>query len=96
MIDEDYILTLHPDQKKQGVWIEKAKYNLIRKAILDNLTAYGSLTFMELGSLLEDQLKFKFEDSVMWYYTTVKLDIEARGEIRRVFNSQPQLIELGG
>ncbi len=35
-----------------------------------------------------------FDGSVMWYYTTVKLDLEARGEIRRVPGSRPQLIEV--
>jgi len=29
----------------------------------------------------------------MWYYITVKLDLEERGEIRRVPGSRPELIE---
>jgi hypothetical protein len=35
-----------------------------------------------------------FNGSVMWYVTTVKLDLEARGEIKRVPNSRPQLVKL--
>jgi hypothetical protein len=35
-----------------------------------------------------------FEGSVTWYVTTVKLDMEARGEVKRVQNSRPQLVRL--
>jgi hypothetical protein len=31
---------------------------------------------------------------VTWYVTTVKLDLEARGEVKRVPNSRPQLVKL--
>ncbi|MBI3162746.1 MAG: hypothetical protein HYZ23_09560, partial [Chloroflexi bacterium] len=78
-----FIHAINPDPTKQGVRIEKEKYDVIRKAILSNLRAYGPLTFTQLGSLLEDQLQRKFDGSVMWYYATVKLDMEARGEIHR-------------
>jgi hypothetical protein len=47
-----------------------------------------------LGNLVEEQLLKNFDGSVMWYYTTVKLDMEARGEIRRTPSSEPELIEL--
>jgi hypothetical protein len=89
------ILTLHPDASKRGVKIEKAKYDLIRNAILGTLKRDGPMPFMELAALLEDQMQGGFDGSVMWYYTTVKLDLEARGEIRRVPNTMPQLVELG-
>ena len=94
MIDEDYVLTLHPEPAKQGVWIEKAKYDMLRKSILDNLHMYGPLTFTELGSLVEDQLKYKLDGSIMGYYTAVKLDVEARGEIHRVPDFDSQLLKL--
>jgi len=65
----------------------------MRTAILENLQRHGAMTFMQLGALLEDFMQGSFDGSVLWYYTTVKLDVEARGEIRRVPGSKPQLIE---
>ncbi len=91
---DDTVQTLHPDPSKQGVRISRAKYDLVRSAILTFLRARGALTFTELGRLVEDALLPTFDGSVMWYYTTVKLDLEARGELRRAPNSKPQLVEL--
>lgn len=90
----ELIQTLHPDPSKQGVRIEKNKYNTMREAILLNLKQLGAVTFTELSAVVEDQLGGRFDGSVMWYFTTVKLDLEARGELRRVPKSKPQLVEL--
>ncbi len=94
MAVEEFFLTIHPEPRRQGTRIEKSKYNLMREAILKNLRAYGSMSFSRLGNLLEEQMLKSFDGSVMWYYTTVKLDLEARGIIRRVPNTEPQLIEI--
>jgi hypothetical protein len=94
MTTEEFILTIRPEPKKPGARIEKSKYDLMRNAILENLRAYGALSFTRLGNLLEEQLLKSFDGSIAWYYTTVKLDLEARGEIRKVSSSEPQLIEL--
>lgn len=94
MAAEEFFLTMRPEPRKQGARIEKVKYDLVRNAILENLRAYGALSFVRLGNLLEEQLLKDFDGPVMWYYTTVKLDMEARGEIRYIPNSEPQLIEL--
>ncbi|RPJ20576.1 MAG: hypothetical protein EHM33_28165 [Chloroflexi bacterium] len=94
MTAEEFFLTLRPEPRKQGARIEKAKYDVMRNAILENLRAHGALSFTRLGNLVEEQLLKKFDGSVMWYYTTVKLDMEARGEIRRTPSSEPELIEL--
>ena len=87
------IRTLHP-QKKQGVNISKDKYEIIRQAILATLHTHKEISFMNLSRAVEKQVGDTFDGSVMWYVTTVKLDLEARGEIRRVLNSRPQLIKL--
>jgi hypothetical protein len=87
------IRTLHPD-KKQGVNISKEKYQVIRQAILSTLSAQKEMTFMKLSRAVEKEVNGNFEGSVMWYVTTVKLDLEARGEIKRVPNSRPQLVKL--
>lgn len=89
----DIVHTLHPE-KKQGVNISRQKYEIIREAILCVLQAEKEITFMKLSRAVEKEVKGKFEGSVMWYVTTVKLDLEARGEIKRVPHSRPQLVKL--
>jgi hypothetical protein len=90
---KDTIRTLHPE-KKQGVSISREKYEIIRKAILSTLRAQKEITFMNLSRAVEKQVNGNFEGSVTWYVTTVKLDLEARGEIKRVPKSRPQLVKL--
>lgn len=89
----DQIRTLHP-KKKQGVNISKEKYEIIRKAILSTLRAQKEMTFMKLTRAVEKEVNGKFDGSVSWYVTTVKLDLEARGEVKRVPHSRPQLVKL--
>ena len=90
---KDTICTLHP-QKKQGVNISREKYEIIRKAILAELKTQKEMPFMKLSRAVEKEVRGTFEGSVTWYVTTVKLDLEARGEVRRVPNSRPQLVKL--
>lgn len=90
---KDRIRTLHPE-KKQGVNISKEKYDMIRNAILCVLQSQKEITFMKLSRAVEKEVNGNFDGSVTWYVTTVKLDMEARGEIKRVPNSRPQLVKL--
>jgi uncharacterized protein DUF6958 len=90
---KDTIRTLHPE-KKQGVKISKEKYDIIRKAILSTLNAQKEISFMNLSRAVEKEVNGTFDGSVMWYVTTVKLDLEARGVVKRVPNSRPQLVKL--
>ena len=90
---KDTIRTLHPE-KKQGVKISKEKYEIIRKAILCVLESQKEITFMNLSRAVEKEVNGNFEGSVTWYVTTVKLDLEARGQIKRVPKSRPQLVKL--
>jgi hypothetical protein len=71
----DIIRTLHPE-KKQGVNISREKYDLIRNSILCVLQAHKEITFMKLSRAVEKEVNGKFEGSVTWYVTTVKLDME--------------------
>lgn len=89
----DTIRTLHPE-KKQGVNISRQKYEIIREAILCVLRVEKEMTFMKLSRAVEKEVNGNFEGSVTWYVTTVKLDMEARGEVKRVPNSRPQLVKL--
>jgi len=90
---KDTICTLHPENKN-GVNISREKYEIIRKTILSTMQAQKEMTFKNLSRAVEKEVNGNFEGSVMWYVTAVKLDLEARGEIRRVCNSRPQLLQL--
>ncbi len=76
------ILTLHP-QGKAGVNIERAKYQAVRAAVLQAIDEAGELPFSELAARCTPLLP-DFAGSIGWYTTTVKLDLEARGEIERL------------
>jgi len=88
------IQTLHPDPSKQGVNIERTKYEAVKTAIVEILKSEGELSFRELMEIVGHKLSGRFEGSIGWYYTTVKLDLEARGIIERVPNRKPQKIRL--
>ena len=94
MASDELFLTVQPEAARQNLRIDQRKYEAVHAAILENLHQYGSMTFTQLGALVEEQLQGAFSGSVTWYYITVKLDMEAQGEIRRVPNSRPQLIEV--
>jgi len=86
------IMTLHPEGK-EGVNIDKAKYDAVREAILAIIGDRGEMPFGELADAVGKRLT-DFDGSVGWYTTTVKLDLEARGEIERVPGSGPQQLRL--
>ena len=93
-MDEEKILTLHPEEGKQGVNISRAKYEMIRQAILNAIRSQGSISFQGLVSLIDYNLRNRFEGSIPWYVTTVKLDLEARGEIERTPGPGEQNLRL--
>lgn len=94
MASDELYRNFHSEPAKQGVRIDKGKYQAVHQSILQNLQRFGSMTFTQLGALVEEDLQSNFTGSVLWYYTTVKMDMETRGKIRRVPNSRPQLIEV--
>lgn len=94
MATDDLFLTVHPESARQGVAVEKQRHALVREAILRNLRMHGPTTFAQLSQFVEADLQGAFPGSVMWYFTAVKLDMETRGEIRRIPNSRPQIIEI--
>ena len=91
---EEKFLTLHPEGK-QGVNINKQKYETIRQAILSIVAEQDQILFKDLPAAVDRQLQGNFDGSVSWYVTTVKLDLEARGLIVRVAQSSPQRLHLG-
>lgn len=87
------ILTLHP-AGKTGVRIDLAKYDAIKRAVIAILKQRKIMTFEDLADAVVSKLKNRFEGSIPWYYTTVKLDLEARRIIERIPGSKPQQIRL--
>lgn len=87
------IRTLHP-AGKAGVNIDKQKYDTIRKAILESLQKNDAMTFTDLTADVRKKLESTFAGSISWYVTTVKLDLEARGEVVRVPKSSPQRLVI--
>lgn len=85
--DEAKVLALHPEGK-QPTRIDRDKYEDMRRAMLAVIREAGreGAGFSELPDAVLNQLDPEiFEGaSVMWYVTTVKLDLEARGLIERV------------
>lgn len=82
---EQKIQLSHP-QGEKAVRIDKAKYDTMKKAILNSLKKKAELTHTELlKSILEDfkKNKVKFEGAVGWYMEWVKLDLEANKIIER-------------
>ena len=83
-----------PTPGKQPTRIDRWKYDLVRDAILSVVPAGDNgIEFSELAQLVESHLSREDLErlgSVSWYTTTVKLDMEVKGEIERVPGSKPQ------
>ena len=90
---DNHIVTLHPENK-QGVSISQRKYDLMRKMIVETLQKRGMVTHMALTQAIEERLDGRFDGSVPWYVTTIKLDLEARGVIQRVPRTTPVQLRL--
>lgn len=84
-------MTLHP-AGRQGVNIDRVKYDVVRQAILDSLAERGEIPLGQLTDAVTARLDGPFDGSIGWYTITVKLDLEARGEIERVPGRSPQVV----
>jgi len=90
---EERILTLHP-QGKKGINILKRRYELVKDTLLHLLEAQGEITYQELNSLAKEALADTLDGSIPWYVVSVKLDLEARGVIRRIPGTSPHKLTL--
>lgn len=93
MLDNDRILTLHP-QGKKGVNILREKYNLIKDFIIQKIRQHGTISYEDLSELAEEELASSFDGKPVWYIVTVKLDLEARGIIERVPKTSPHQLRM--
>ena len=82
--------------KGKGVRIPRWKFDVVRTAILDELRE-NDVLFVELpdraGARLSPADRSRM-GSVGWHVTTVKLELEVRGEIRRLPGPGKQMLTL--
>jgi hypothetical protein len=94
--DEPKVLCETPTPGKRPTRISKWKYDLVRSAILRAVPDdERGIEFRQLAGLVRDLISPDELDrlgSVSWYTTTVKLDLEVRGEIEMVPGSRPQAL----
>ncbi len=94
---EDKIVCETPTPGKKPTRIDRWKYELVRDAIMIvTPTKEPGMLFKELpkwieGALSEEELEKL--GSLMWYTTTVKLDMEAKGELIRLKGSPQRIIK---
>jgi hypothetical protein len=87
------MLTRHPEGK-QKVNISREKYDAMKAAILRSVRSRGESPLQAVREDVQNELQGRFDGSVSWYFTTVKLDLEARGILKRVPGKRPQRIKL--
>lgn len=84
----------HPDPDKKGTNINRAKYEQIHFAILSAFGRQPVYGLQELSLAVKDILGNSFDGSIMWYVTTVKLDMESRGELECDRSQSPHALRL--
>ncbi len=84
----------NPDPGKQGTNIDEKKYHQIHDAMIGALLQQKHMSLKELVLAVKSQLDGDFDGSFEWYITTVKLDMEARGELVCDRKKSPHLHSL--
>jgi hypothetical protein len=91
---EDKITTRNVTEGSGGTRIDRDRYELMKAALLEVVPQdEAGIAFMDLADALDPLLKARgwpADASVMWYLTTVKLDLEARGLLERIPRKRPQ------
>lgn len=82
---DDRITLRNPNTGRDGTRIRVEIYEPVRQAILDALAESPGVAFGELSGEVERRTDPGLweQASVGWYTTSVKLDLEARGLLRR-------------
>ena len=96
-MSEETVLCRTPNPDRPGTTrIPRWKFDLLRTAVLDLLQG-GEVRFSDLSGLVKRGLgasDLNNLGSITWHVTTVKLELEVRGEIERVPGSGPQRLRL--
>src|SRR5262245_55492869 len=96
----DRIQLRHPDAKKKMPRMPKEQYALATKAALAVLPktppgiTLGEFLDGTVARLQKDR-RWDASRSPSWYAMAIKLDLEARGELRRVDRKSPQRLVRG-
>ena len=88
---EQKIQLKHPEGKK-AISIDKLKYDILKKAILNHLKKNGEATHTEIWDAITEDFKknnIKFEGSIQWYMEWVKLDLQSNKIIGKVPKTSP-------
>lgn len=97
-MDDEKVICRTPNPEKSGTAnLPRWKFDMIRAVIL-NVLARGDLPFAQLSKQVGAELPAQERvslGSLGWHVTTVKLELEVRGEIRRVPGKRPQYLTLG-
>ena len=95
-MNPERIQMLNPNTGKPDVRILVSMYEPVRDAILGALEDHGEVAFKELADEVEARTPPEMweDSSVGWFTTTVKLDLEARGQIERIPRVSPQRLRL--
>ncbi len=83
------IQLLHPSGKK-AVSMEKVKYEAIKERIINYLRINDRATHNDILHAIKGDFKennIEFPGSIDWHMEWVKLDLEARGIIKRIEDS---------
>lgn len=84
----------NPNTGRTDGTIAASMYHPVRRAILDALAEHDGLRFGDLRAEVEARTDANLWETASpgWYTTTVKLDLEARGLLRR--DGSPQRLHL--
>lgn len=97
--DDEKVACRTPTPGRTGVTkIPQWRFELIRRAIIE-VIATGEVRFAELPDLVAAKLSEEDKDrlgSIGWNVTTVKLEMEVRGELIRSEGKGPQTLILAG
>ncbi|HKR05555.1 MAG TPA: hypothetical protein VJY62_13050 [Bacteroidia bacterium] len=95
---ETKIQLRHP-AGKNAVSMDKAKYDVLKKILLNLLKTKGESTHADILQAITGDFKknkTKFPGSVEWHMEWVKLDLEARKKIKRKGDKSPVKFVLAG
>jgi hypothetical protein len=88
---EQKIQLSHPEGKR-AISMNREKYDSIKNILLNSLKNKGELTQKEMVLIISEDFKkrnINFEGSVEWNLEWVKLDLEAKKEIKRLNSVSP-------
>lgn len=85
---KEKIQLIHPAGKK-AIRMDRIKYDVLKYAFLEHLRTNGESAHTEIYKSIISKFalnNIKFEGSIEWHMEWVKLDLEARNEIKRKEN----------